>query len=354
MFDYDPYDILGIGLWQDAEKEARRRYGEQDRKTFLKNAKRILKEMKNRAKSKEEKKVVKREESLLKRMESKLKEIEEDEKRQRRRELRQEKRDREIRYLRGLEGLQRASEENIKSRSEKEFLEGMRGLERSAEEYYLANSNRLRRQGVSLGEPQRPFEIVPIREKEYPEEPEEEYEEEYPEAPLEEYKEYPSLEYERRSFIPSSDKIPYIKKSINKISNKELKRQLDRCELQKKLELCKKGILSYLQPSIIIGEKNRQMIPEEPQMISEESKMIPEAPPLISEESEIIESPKIKQIPRISEEQKQILIEEQRKRKEKENLQQKHEQALKEAIQQRRKKIEGSGMEFIDYYLQNY
>src|ERR1700690_4491415 len=39
-------DIFGLGIWQDAQKESRRRYGKQNRADFLYNAREILRRLK--------------------------------------------------------------------------------------------------------------------------------------------------------------------------------------------------------------------------------------------------------------------------------------------------------------------
>ncbi len=223
MLEYDPYDILGTGIWQDAEKEARRRYGEQDRLTFLANARRLLREMKGLATTKKEKTIITQKSNLLKRMENKIKNI----KKQQQKDIKNDSKNLSIAQINQL---RREIKRNMRlpqkpkrydSDFEDEDIDEV--LSRPIVRSVVSNPRPLPidfdDDEVSIPQGEVPQGII---------------DEGVPNAP--------PIDQEL-----SDDDNEYDKK------NSRLKRKLDFCELNKKLTKCLSGDISYLQPNINVG-----------------------------------------------------------------------------------------------------
>ena len=225
MFEYDPYDIMGTGIWQDAEKLARKRYGEQDWKTFLTNARRILREMKREAKTPAQKRYVKKKENDIKRLFSQrdigrknltIKEVN-----QMGRDIRED-----IRKGRHL------TMDEVR-RMQKDMRRSIQTPSIYANAPTLPRSGRL--QGILRKQQNR--EILDLDDDQGVNADESDVsipQGEVPQGVIEEAPdELTNDEYDTQ--------------------NSRLKRKLDFCELNKKLNMCLSGNISYLQPNISIG-----------------------------------------------------------------------------------------------------
>jgi hypothetical protein len=262
--EYDPYDIFGNGIWQDAEKLARDRYGQQPREIFLANAKRILRQMKREAKTPAEKKFVKNKETLLQRLEKKRLANERasltpEEVNEMGRQIREASR--RNRFL-TPEEVNRLADE-IRSRVHQKKPKKItydsdiddEELMRLVDEKLEPNIYDEMEEALNLPR------YIPKRKPKGSQRQQDSEEEDifYDTRPLSEEVSIPQGEIpqgvidEGVPIAPPTEAPDELTNNEYDNQNARLRRKLDFCELNKKLNSCLSGNISYLQPNISIG-----------------------------------------------------------------------------------------------------
>lgn len=242
MMEYDPYDIFGNGIWQDAEKLARDRYGQQPREIFLANAKRILRQMKREAKTPAEKKFVKNKETLLQRLEKKRLANERasltpEEVNEMGRQIREAAK--RNRFL-TPEEVNRLADE-IRSRVHKPSIKKIYDNDSEDEKLEIGPNLFYKPKGSQRQQDSKEEDIF------------------YDTRPLSEEVSIPQGEIpqgvidEGVPIAPPTEAPDELTNNEYDNQNARLRRKLDFCELNKKLNSCLSGNISYLQPNISIG-----------------------------------------------------------------------------------------------------